>query len=723
MTNLQREHCLSSSLSIFGLFESDQGIAMSSQDESRRRTSDAGRSRKRQRSGRYTSNDPNYFLYTRTTKSVDIPRSSMTHLRVDSGVERLTACLFQGCTKLVNVQLPETLHSIGDYAFAGCSNLKRLRFVWKDGSPMPSSDRSFDDSSIVLPRIKGIFFIGSGAFSCCTSLRKLTVCWPPGLLQNAAFYGCTGLTSVELPEVLPAIDDCLFQGCESLVSIKMPSDLLAIFSEAFRGCKSLVSLELPDELHTIRSHAFRECVSLESLVIPDTVVLIGKLAFMGCSALKHIRLSSSLKIIEDGVFEDCSSLECIEIPRKVTRIKEFAFSGCSTLSHLRIPPGVRVIEQYAFNNCKSLLSLELPEGLKTTQYVSPEEEEEMDFEADECEEELFPCRDPELEEDLIPNRDPIFDSASPSSGGFFGIYGCSSLVNLVIPENQECDESEYGDHTTEETFRNNLMFGRVLLEEDDDLADSLKSRFFGLPLHRLCYYQSYHPPSRTMGQLQRLLDADPMAAAKVDTFGMTPLHVLALSHTPNQDMLLALLQENPSPLQFIRTRDSFGSTPMHYLCRSRMPNSSSVIRRLFQHIVCRTRWLDPWQSKVLIAIGHALCMDWYSRKKGIERILFQIAIYERVETLSLLELSLWKAKMIRISSNRQACRVGSGASVVISNVLPFLDKLDPRDYECTHQSAGGGAHAPPSTAGAAAQDPCRLTSTLSILDYFLPVNP
>eukprot|EP00980_Cylindrotheca_fusiformis_P024705 scaffold12321_cov84-Cylindrotheca_fusiformis.AAC.1 len=79
-----------------------------------------------------------------------------------------------------------------------------------------------------------------------------------------------------------------------------------------------------------------------------------------------------------------------------------------------------------------------------------------------------------------------------------------------------------------------------IVDSDEDLNRKLKHRFDNSPMNKLCYYQSYHSLEDSMLQLRSLMVDDPLATTKqVDEFGMTPLHVLSLSHTPNLDMMLA----------------------------------------------------------------------------------------------------------------------------------------------------------------------------------------
>jgi hypothetical protein len=243
----------------------------------------------------------------------------------------------------------------------------------------------------------------------------------------------------------------------------------------------------------------------------------------------------------------------------------------------------------------------------------------------------------------------------------------------------------------------------------DDLVSKLQHRFNELSVHRLCYYQSYYPLTEALGNLRQAIDADKSAGTKVDAFGMTPFHILALSQTPNLSLFQELLKVYKGAI--IGAKDKFGSNPIDYLCLNHAPEATTVIQSLLQTIFAqRLRWLGlaRWKSGMLAAMDEALAVEWSSRRREIGLLYFKLATYERLESMSLLELALWKVKIDGCGAahdtdhewekensfkrprldnfniygdDRQSCRIFSGADVVISNVLPFLDEVCIEDYE------------------------------------------
>jgi hypothetical protein len=296
--------------------------------------------------------------------------------------------------------------------------------------------------------------------------------------------------------------------------------------------------------------------------------------------------------------------------------------------------------------------------------------------------------------------DVEFDPEMPDETS--SIYCCKSLVNLAIPSEQDF-EQPYDVRL----FMNGLKL-RHVASNFTDLVSKLQHRFDDLPVHRLCYYQSYHLLTETMDNLRQSMDADPAAGNKVDAFWMTPFHILALSQTPNISLFQALMKVYK--VDIIRTRDRFGSTPIDYLCMNHGPGSATVIQSLLQTIFAeRVRWLGltRWKSDMLVAMDEALATEWESRRSAIGMFYFKLASYERLESVSLLELALWKIKIERCKAayetdhqqdkasspksprldkshldgvDQQSCRINSGADIVISNVLSFLDKVCREDY-------------------------------------------
>ena len=122
---------------------------------------------------------------------------------------------------------------------------------------------------------------------------------------------------------------------------------------AFYDCTSLKSITIPNSVTKIDDFAFYH-TSLESITIPDSVTKIGKSAFSYCASLKSITIPNSVTEIDEFAFYECKSLESITIPNSVTRIGNRAFKWCGSLKSIIIPDSVTKIETHAFYGCSNL---------------------------------------------------------------------------------------------------------------------------------------------------------------------------------------------------------------------------------------------------------------------------------------------------------------------------------------------------------------------------------
>ena len=180
---------------------------------------------------------------------------------------------------------------------------------------------------------------------------------PVTSIGNYTFYGCSSLTSIEIPNSVTSIGNYTFYGCSSLASIEIPNSVTSIGNYAFEECSSLASIEIPSSVTSIGHYAFYDCSSLTSIEIPNSVISIGEDAFRNCSSLTNVTIGDSVTSIGSYAFYGCSSLTSIEIPNSVTSIGNYAFYNCSSLTNVTIGDSVASIRNYAFEGCTSLTSI------------------------------------------------------------------------------------------------------------------------------------------------------------------------------------------------------------------------------------------------------------------------------------------------------------------------------------------------------------------------------
>lgn len=182
-------------------------------------------------------------------------------------------------------------------------------------------------------------------------------------IGEKAFYKCSGLTSVIIPNSITTIGESAFQACSGLTSVTIPTKVIEIGSFAFYGCSGLTSMTIPNNVTTIGRSAFRDCSSLTSVSIPNSVTTIGGSVFRNCSSLTSVNIPNNVNFIGGAAFYNCSSLTSVNIPNGITSINGSTFRNCSSLTSLTIPQNITSIENYAFSGCSSLTSVTIPESV------------------------------------------------------------------------------------------------------------------------------------------------------------------------------------------------------------------------------------------------------------------------------------------------------------------------------------------------------------------------
>ena len=265
--------------------------------------------------------------------------SSLTSVTIGNSVTRIGDDAFSGCSSLTSVTIPDSVTSIGSYTFKGCSSL----------------------TSVTIP--DSVTSIGNYTFKGCSSLKSVTIGNSVTSIGHSVFDGCSSLTSVTIGNSVTSIGNYTFGGCSSLKSVTIPNSVTSIGEYAFYDCSSLESVTIPDSVTSIGSYAFSGCSSLVSVTIGNSVTNIGNYTFGGCSSLTSVTIPNSVISIGEYAFYDCSSLTSVTIGNSVTRIGDDAFSGCSSLTSVTIPDSVTSIGEWTFYDCSSLVSVTIPDSV------------------------------------------------------------------------------------------------------------------------------------------------------------------------------------------------------------------------------------------------------------------------------------------------------------------------------------------------------------------------
>ena len=139
-----------------------------------------------------------------------------------------------------------------------------------------------------------------------------------------------------------------FWDCTGIKEIVVPNSITVIPDGAFKECETLTKITLPEGLISIGDGAFIECGYLTDITIPESVTSIGGGAFLFCERLTSIAIPEGVRKIEDSTFECCSSLKNVTLPDSVTAIGDFAFRGCPLGESFVLPKNVSSIGDFAF---------------------------------------------------------------------------------------------------------------------------------------------------------------------------------------------------------------------------------------------------------------------------------------------------------------------------------------------------------------------------------------
>ncbi len=192
---------------------------------------------------KYSSNDG--ILYNRSkTTLIYCPPGKAGSLTVLPSVLIIGEGGFQGCTKLDEIDLPEKLAVIENYAFNACIGLNAIE--------IPSS----------------VVYLG-----------------------YAVFVGCTNLTSISIPPNISVINEMMFYNCNELAEVTLPSNTTEIKMGAFYGCTSLNQISIPSKVTKLGDYAFYECTNLKKVIFNGNQPSIGSLAFPASGTVLYYPIS------------------------------------------------------------------------------------------------------------------------------------------------------------------------------------------------------------------------------------------------------------------------------------------------------------------------------------------------------------------------------------------------------------------------------------------------
>ena len=206
-------------------------------------------------------------------------------------------------------------------------------------------------TSVTIPN--SVTSIGDYAFRYCDAMSSITINNTITSIGDYSFMYCGSLTSVTIPSSVTSIGDGAFSNCIELTSVTIPNSVTSISDEAFEGCNNLTSITIPNGITSIGNSAFDGCTVLTGITIPNSVTSIGEYVLSYCDDVLNIAVDSSNTIYDsrnncnaiietntNKLIQGCSTTV---IPNDVTSIDNGAFYGLYSLTSITIPSRVTSI--------------------------------------------------------------------------------------------------------------------------------------------------------------------------------------------------------------------------------------------------------------------------------------------------------------------------------------------------------------------------------------------
>ena len=317
--------------------------------------------------------------------SIIIPES-VTYKGITYNVTSIGDVAFHNCPSLTSITIPNSVTSIGNGAFSYCFGLTSITI---SSSVTSIGENAFEECWVLTSVIINSDSIVSANRDYNTSLESIfgsqvteyIIGDDVHSIGDGAFYGCTGLTSITIPNSVTDIGNDAFYGCTGLTSVTINSDSIVSANRDYNtSLESIFGSQVTeyiigDDVHSIGDLAFYSYTGTgltTSITIGNSVTDIGDWAFSGCTGLTSITIGNSVTDIGDHAFSGCTGLTSITIPNSVTSIGHGAFSNTGLYS-IFIPKSVIHIgvdewnwlnnNVYSiFSKCGSLTSIEVEES-------------------------------------------------------------------------------------------------------------------------------------------------------------------------------------------------------------------------------------------------------------------------------------------------------------------------------------------------------------------------
>ena len=332
--------------------------------------------------------------------------SSVTGANIRSDTVGIADRAFYDCTTLKSVTIPDSVTSIGDDAFSGCTALSTLKWNAVNVSGFNSPNYVFSgagtggngisvtfgdsvesipynlfntESYTTYPKIAGIKVgnnvksIGFNAFRSVSSVSSVII---PVSVESIGGYAFNDIDTIYCEaQIKPTYWNDYWADSSINVIWGYDNQDSAEFSYIVKDNKAYITkykgsgteVTIPDTLSGYKVVSFGEIfknnTKITKVVIGNNVTSVFPYAFYGCSRLTSVTIPDSVTSIGSSAFSGCSGLKTVTIGNGVTSIESYVFEDCSSLTSVTIPDSVTSIEHYAFRGCSGLTEVTIGNGV------------------------------------------------------------------------------------------------------------------------------------------------------------------------------------------------------------------------------------------------------------------------------------------------------------------------------------------------------------------------
>jgi len=265
-------------------------------------------------------------------------KTKLSKVEFEEGTEKIPAHIFHGSAVDdngdFNLVIPDSITSIGDFAFYECDNLTDVEIS------------------------ASVNTLGLECFGYCKDLKSVSL---KGVVNktggiNASPFEGSSVKRVIFSDEQTTIPANMFANCEGITEFTVPEGVTSIGNHAFYRCSNLSSINLPTTLSKLGLECFGYCSNLDNVVFKSVLTKTGGINAgpFEKSGISNVTLSKDQRVIPQNMFAMCDNMTEYIVPEEIVKISNYAFSSCKNLKTVSLLNSNTEIEKNAFYSTKNI---------------------------------------------------------------------------------------------------------------------------------------------------------------------------------------------------------------------------------------------------------------------------------------------------------------------------------------------------------------------------------